>query len=233
MRLYLIDVEQLQDEESGRTLCERARDLIDSYRRDKADKCRSMSARGLSLGVGLALQLAARGYVEDVSRAAKGIPIALKAEEAVKVLERNGEPIKLAYSIENSGKPYLEPDIDIPAGETGIPFLSISHSGKYVALALSYYEIGIDIQERKPINTEKISTRYFTEKEAALIGRDPALFFTFWSRKEAWGKCEGGGLVPGLHRDFSDLSKGLSRYYMWNENNNPEGYSLCVCEKIS
>ena len=233
MRLYLIDVEQLQDEETGRNLCERARDLIDVYRRDKADKCRSISARGLSLGVGLALQLAARGYVEDVARAAKGIPIALTAEEAVRVLERNGEPIKLAYSIENSGKPYLEPGIDIPVGETGIPFLSISHSGKYVALALSYYEIGIDIQERKPINTEKISTRYFTEREAALIRRDPALFFTFWSRKESWGKCEGGGLVPGLHRDFSDLSKGLSRYYLWNENNNPEGYSLCVCEKIS
>lgn len=233
MRLYLLDVEQLQDERSGRALCEKAIDLIDDYRKDKAMQCRHFASKGTAIGVGLVLQLAARGYVEDVSRAEKGIPIALKAEEAVRVLERNGEPIKLAYSIENSGKPYLEPGIDIPVGSTGIPFLSISHSGKYVALALSYYEVGIDIQERKPINTEKISNRYFTEREAVLIRRDPALFFTFWSRKEAWGKCEGGGLVPGLHRDFSDLSKGLSRYYMWNENNNPEGYALCVCEKLS
>ncbi len=233
MRIYLIDVEQLQDEKAGEDLQQRAGLLIDDYRRSKADQCKNAASKGSALGVGLALQLAARGYVEDVSRAANGIPIALSSEEAVRILERNGEPIKLAYSIENSGKPYLEPDQKIPAGELGIPFISISHSGKYVVLALSYYEIGIDIQQRKNINTEKISGRFFTEKEAGMIHRDPNLFFTFWARKEAWGKCEGGGLVPALQRDFSDISKGLSRFYIWSENYSPEGYALCVCEKMS
>ncbi|MCR4791370.1 MAG: 4'-phosphopantetheinyl transferase superfamily protein [Lachnospiraceae bacterium] len=233
MRIYLLDVEKLQDEKAGEELSLRARDLIDDYRRSKADRCKSFSSRGSALGVGLVLQLAARGYVEDVSRAAKGIPISLDAEEAVRILERNGEAIKLAYSIENSGKPYLEPGQKIPADALGIPFISISHSGRYVVLALSYYEVGIDIQERKEINTEKISCRFFTEIESALIHRDPDLFFTFWARKEAWGKCEGGGLVPALQRDFSDISKGLSRYYIWSENNSPEGYALCVCEKLS
>ncbi len=233
MRIYLLDVEQLQDERRGEELSVRALSLIDDYRRTKAEQCKNISARGSALGVGLALQLAARGYVEDVSRASKGIPIALTAEEAVRVLERNGEPIKLAYSIENSGKPYLEPGLDIPVGNLGIPFISISHSGRYVCLALSYYELGIDIQMRKEMDTEKIAKRFFTEKEADLVSRDPNLFFTIWSRKEAWGKCEGGGLVPTMTRDFSDINRGLSRFYMWSENNSPQGYALCVCEKKS
>ena len=233
MRLYLLDVEQLQDERSGRALCEKAIDLIDDYRKDKALQCRHFASKGTAIGVGLVLQLAARGYVEDISRASKGIPISLTAEEAIRVLARNGEAIKLAYSIENSGKPYWEPNLKVPVSETQTPFLSISHSGRYVALSLSYYEIGVDIQQRKNIKTEKISDRFFTEKETALISRDPELFFTIWSRKEAWGKCEGGGLVPAMHRDFSDLTRDLCRYYIWSENNAPSGYSLCVCEKIS
>ena len=233
MRLYLLDVEQLQDEEAGADLRDRARNLIDDYRRSKADQCKSIPARGLALGVGMLLQLAARGYVEDVSRAAQGIPIELTAEEAVRILARNGEVLKLAYSIENSGKPYLEPDLQIPAGDRGIPFISISHSGRYVALALSYYEVGIDIQMRKDMDTQKISSRFFTEKETGLIHKDSNLFFTLWSRKEAWGKCEGCGIASALQRDFSDVSKGLSRFYMWSENNAPAGYAMCVCEKMS
>ena len=118
MRLYLIDVEQLQDEETGRNLCERARELIDVYRRDKADKCRSISARGLSLGVGLALQLAARGYVEDVARAAKGIPITLTAEEAVKVLDpERSAAVRLELRIEK-----------VESGERPALHLSTSYS---------------------------------------------------------------------------------------------------------
>ena len=83
------------------------------------------------------------------------------------------------------------------------------------------------------MNTEKISTRYFTDKETSLIHKDPNLFFTLWSRKEAWGKCEGCGIAAALQRDFSDVSKGLSRFYMWSENNAPSGYAMCVCEKMS
>jgi len=233
MRLYLLDVEQLQDERSGGNLSERAIGLIDDYRKEKALLCRHFDSKGTAIGVGLVLQLAARGYVEDISRASKGIPISLTAEEAVKVLSRNGETIKLAYSVENSGKPYWEPNQKMPISVYQTPFLSISHSGRYVALSLSYYEVGVDIQQRKNINTDRISDRFFTERESALIARDPELFFTIWSRKEAWGKCEGGGLVPAMHRDFSDLTKDLCRYYIWSENNAPSGYSLCVCEKIS
>ena len=76
MRIYLLDVSTLQDETTGAELSARARSLIDDYRGSKADQCKSISARGLALGVGMLLQLAARGYVEDVSRAAQRADIA-------------------------------------------------------------------------------------------------------------------------------------------------------------
>ena len=60
MRIYLLDVSTLQDETTGAELCERARSLIDDYRGSKADQCKSIPARGLALGVGMLLQLAAR-----------------------------------------------------------------------------------------------------------------------------------------------------------------------------
>ena len=66
MRIYLLDVSTLQDETAGADLRDTSRSLIDDYRRTKADQCKSIPARGLALGVGMLLQLAARGYVEDV-----------------------------------------------------------------------------------------------------------------------------------------------------------------------
>jgi phosphopantetheinyl transferase (holo-ACP synthase) len=230
MRLYLLDVEQLQREAPGCGLCEKARNLIDSYRREKADKCRKGSARGLSLGAGLALQLAVRGYT-DGDADEDGHPIYLTAGEAIKLLEGYGEPVELTYLTNENGKPYLNPDMVLPPGIEKIPFISLSHSGSFVALAVSEHETGTDIQQKKLLNTEKISGRFFTESENALISEDRNMFFTIWSRKEAWGKCEGGGLAPAIKMDFSDISGELSQDHIWYEGNAPEGYALCVCEK--
>ena len=230
MKLYLLDVEQLQREASGGVLCGNARNLIDSYRREKADKCRNGSAGGLSLGAGLALQLAVRGYTDGESDEG-GHPIYLTAGEAIKLLEGYGEPLELTYHTNENGKPYLDPDMVLPMGMNNIPFISLSHSGSYVALAVSEHEVGADIQQKKLINTERISGRFFTESENYLISGDRDMFFTIWSRKEAWGKCEGGGLGTAIKMDLSDISGKLSQDHIWYEAYAPEGYALCVCEK--
>ena len=72
-----------------------------------------------------------------------------------------------------------------------------------------------------------------SERESDMICSDPGLFFTFWTRKEAWGKCEGCGLGPALLKDFSDISGEMSASYKWSEYELPDGYALCVCEKIA
>lgn len=230
MRLYLLDVKQLQNEESGTVLIDRARRLIDSNRRDKADKCKISSARGLSLGAGLALQLAVRGYTNGETDES-GYPIELTAGEAIELLEGYGEPLNLSYLTNENGKPYLDPDMVLLMVMDNIPFISLSHSGSYVALAVSEREVGADIQQKKLINTERISGRFFTESENFLISGDRDMFFTIWSRKEAWGKCEGGGLGTAIKMDLSDISGKLSQDHIWYEACVPEGYALCVCEK--
>lgn len=113
-----------------------------------------------------------------------------------------------------AGKPYLK---DMPDF-----YYNISHSGKYVVLAASYYDaasirvqhpsqIGVDIQERRPVREgyDAVAARYYTEQEAAfLAGFDeeiPAqrdvkerVFYELWSIKEAYLKCIGTGLPGGL-----------------------------------
>lgn len=243
MWIYLVDAEQLQDEKTGAELSERAYRLMDGCRRLKAGKCKSPGVRGTALAAGLAMQLAAIGFNggkavtgDDRDDPVKGYNcenlISLTAEAAVRVLENKGEVVDLAYSNGENGKPYLKQEQVIPAYVGAIPFFSISHSGKYAVVAISDRETGIDIQKRKKIDTTKLSSRFFTERESDMICSDPGLFFTFWTRKEAWGKCEGCGLGPALLKDFSDISGEMSASYKWSEYELPDGYALCVCEKI-
>ena len=231
MRIYLIDVEQLQDEKAGEELIKRAYHLIDEFRRSKADRCRNAASRALALGAGLALQLAASGYTADRPDLGSALPLVFTAEEAVKILEKGGGVIGLTYLIGESGKPCFKPGQDIPAFGNGIPHFSISHSGKYAALVLSEHETGIDIQQKKEIDTGKLSGHFFTDKESEMIKSDPELFFTIWARKEAFGKCEGTGLRSALRTDLSDLDSRHLDDFRWSESCTPDGYVLCVCEK--
>ena len=89
------------------------------------------------------------------------------------------------------GKPYFENG----------PFFNVSHSGKYVIMAISENEVGVDIEE----NTEKDMSaliRLFNEVEAKMI-KEYADFYYLWCAKESLIKCFGGSVsqikeVPSL-----------------------------------
>lgn len=107
------------------------------------------------------------------------------------------KPHEITYRYNNYGKPYL-------AGEDNIYF-NISHSGKYLAIAISKEnEVGIDIQIYK--NTDKIyyamnSVFTYEEKQFVLneVEEEQIFKFTYiWSRKEAFCKCIGKGLLLNL-----------------------------------
>lgn len=117
-------------------------------------------------------------------------------------------------AVTENGKPYLK---DLPQFH-----YNISHSGKYVVLAATYpdtnsitpaepAEIGIDIQERRPVRNgiDATAARYYTQEEAAFLAHfdesskeqaqtKERLFYTFWSVKEAYLKCMGTGLPGGM-----------------------------------
>ena len=81
------------------------------------------------------------------------------------------------------------------------PFFNISHSGKYVVMAISEKEIGVDIEEN--VNKDMSSLiRIFNEAEAKMI-KEHADFYYLWCAKESLIKCMGGSInkikeIPSL-----------------------------------
>lgn len=92
------------------------------------------------------------------------------------------------------GKPYLR---DYP----NVQF-NISHSGQFVACAVSDRPIGVDIQEIVPYHRD-VAKRVFSPEKLLQIesGPDPSVEFTkLWTQKEAYLKMLGIGLFDSLHK---------------------------------
>lgn len=89
-----------------------------------------------------------------------------------------------------NGKPYFN--------DNAFSF-NISHSGKYIVCIISSDEkknIGIDIEEIKPINLNDFSS-VLSPREKAIVDSDEK-FYTYWTRKEAIIKADGRGLLIPL-----------------------------------
>lgn len=81
---------------------------------------------------------------------------------------------------------------------------NVSHSGDYVAVAVGRGQIGVDLEQVRPVREmESIVERYFHRDEAVVWrSLDASLreeaFFVLWSAREASMKCVGLGLARGL-----------------------------------
>ena len=105
-----------------------------------------------------------------------------------------------AYTVEYSGN-----DKPVLINGKGLYF-NISHSGDYVALALSDEEVGCDIQEIRPYSP-RVAKRNYCEKETEFIenslDKDES-FIRLWALKESVLKFDGSGIAGGLSNyDFS------------------------------
>ena len=101
-----------------------------------------------------------------------------------------------------TGKPYY------PNG----PFFNISHSGKYVIIAIANEEVGVDIEEDIEKNMD-ILLRIFNEAEAKMI-KEHADFYYLWCAKESLIKCMGSSVskikeVPSLPLNGLKTFKGV------------------------
>ena len=81
------------------------------------------------------------------------------------------------------------------------PYFNISHSGKYVVMAVSNSEVGVDIEENVERNMSAL-IRIFNEAEAKMI-KEHADFYYLWCAKESLIKCMGSSIskvkeVPSL-----------------------------------
>ena len=96
------------------------------------------------------------------------------------------------------GKPYFD--------RTDNLFFNISHSGNYVAAAVSKNEVGIDVQHIRPIK-EGLIGKLFNEEERNFIDKSPdkdRAFITLWALKESYIKAIGKGMsFPMRNINFS------------------------------
>lgn len=222
IRCYLLSVKEF-NLEGGERLFDAAIKKIDAGRRAKLERLRSRAVRNECLGAGLILQFALRQAIN------KEAGESFAEYDPVTLTETLPEPLELEMTYGKKGKPYLR---DYPF------FYNISHSGEYVLCAVSDSEVGADIQRDVwdgSARTEKIADRFFSSEErkalSALRGQEAErdLFFRLWSRKEAYGKLLGEGILSAAAVSLlpgAEETGGRVSFLEWRK---PPGYHVCVC----
>ena len=98
-----------------------------------------------------------------------------------------------------NGKPYF----------ANGPYFNISHSGRYVLMAVSTSEVGVDIEEIKYKDMSSL-VRIFNEADAKMI-KEHSDFYYLWCAKESLIKCM--GLSVSKVREIPSLPlNGLKTY---------------------
>jgi 4'-phosphopantetheinyl transferase len=155
-------------------------------------------------------------------------------------------PQALRFGYNPHGKPYLAPQCN----PRGLHF-NMSHSGEWAVIVISHSgEIGVDIEQVRPLNYLELAQIVFSPHEQATLRATPverqqAAFFNGWTRKEAFIKAKGAGLTHGL-QDFDvslddDASSRLiatrpdpdeARHWVLQSWSPATHYVACVCWRL-
>lgn len=97
-------------------------------------------------------------------------------------------------------RPFGKPQLAAPCN--GLRF-SLSHTHGFVACAVAYEEIGLDVEASDRCMNFAVADRFFAAEEVRLLNATQpeqriALFFRFWTLKEAFIKATGQGLQRPL-----------------------------------
>ena len=126
-----------------------------------------------------------------------------------------------AFTTGEKGKPAHD-------GFRGIHF-NITHSGEWVAVALSSGCVGVDVERMRKI-PDGVARRFFSEAEnewldsAATEAERKDIFFTLWTLKESFLKAIGKGLTKSLS-SFTILQKGNNHFEL-KQNEETKGFKL-------
>lgn len=221
-RVYLLSVAEFLEETAGEELMEQARLKVDESRRKKAGRICRKPAKAACLGAGLLVQLVVQEFGKESKEAPSDIHNKFIKYTAREALSRVEKAIPLEFTYGKNGKPFIQ----------GYPFFfNLSHSGAYVVCAVSDREIGVDIQEHRCGDVEKIATRFFAPMEIQALsqcdeqGRKEK-FFDMWAAKEAYGKYTGEGIAESLEGEIP-----LEQVNIQLIHSIP-GYSLAICKAI-
>ncbi len=112
-------------------------------------------------------------------------------------IDLGNKPLEVYYNFK--AKPYPE---------SRDYFYNISHSGNYLAIVVSREEVGVDVEERKPLKVD-ISGRLLSEAELIeyqTLSEEQKndYLISAWTKKESIGKCIGEGVTSNLWEELGD-----------------------------
>ncbi|GAB1404865.1 MAG: 4'-phosphopantetheinyl transferase superfamily protein [Lentimicrobiaceae bacterium] len=129
-------------------------------------------------------------------------------------------------------------------GIQGVHF-NITHSGEWVAVAISSNHVGVDVEKIRRI-PDGVARRFFSELENQWLDaaknedERKEIFFTLWTLKESFLKAIGKGLTKSLS-SFTILQKENHEFVLEQDEETlgyhlhtypfREGYKLSVCAK--
>jgi len=119
-------------------------------------------------------------------------------------------PEEISFCYNPQGKPALQNHPD----NQNLMF-NVSHSHGMALYAITQKKnIGIDVEQiRNDVEADKIATRFFSEQEASILYSLPIHlktrgFYNCWTRKEAYLKARGEGLMTPLSKFSVSLTPG-------------------------
>jgi 4'-phosphopantetheinyl transferase len=130
------------------------------------------------------------------------------------------------WHLSAEGKPYYN---------NGNKKFSISHSGNYVIVAFSDQETGADIERLANFDIMSVLS-YLHPKEKEYIENasdSENAFFKIWTRKEAYLKAIGKGIIDGLNNE-NCLQDQLTQKEKWYLHSISiiSNYQIALCTKI-
>lgn len=124
-----------------------------------------------------------------------------------------------------SGKPVAE----VKGNEV---FVSLTHSGNFVACALSNNPVGIDLEVKRYFNPRVLKALCDAEREFVAKSKDEATaFLKIWTAKEAYLKMTGEGLAGFSKAEVLPLVKNGKWDGLILKSNQTEDYTLTIIYK--
>lgn len=125
-------------------------------------------------------------------------------------------PAAVEFATTAAGKPQLA----VAAGAPALEF-NVSHSGNWVVLAFARgLALGIDVECHRALEFSELVNAFFSPQERAAWSSLPAAeharaFFSAWTRKEAYLKALGLGLLKPLDSFSVAIDSGPASDLVW------------------
>lgn len=218
----LFSIDGLMDALSQEEMEQQIFNRLDTERRKKAELCKTRRKRAQSVGAGLLLQLGVQRLQREKLFCCKIEKISMEL-----LLGELEKTVEISYGYGERGKPYFE---KIPL------YFNVSHSDDYVVCVFSNQEIGVDLQcvgEMADSRLDRMVRHFFSQPEVEMwdglsVTERKHFFYQQWSRKEAYGKLSGEGILSCVGKNIDVVQVG-----QWIEHDDDKHtmYYLSICSE--